>query len=74
MTNYYKQKVEVECVDNGKIVDADVLDFISGKYLSVAINTIKLNMQYDSLIDQYVGHMGGLEFLCYGLKQLGVSR
>lgn len=74
MTDYYKQKVEVECVDNGKVVDADVLDFISGRYLSVAISTVKLNMQYDSTIDQYVGHMGGLEFLSYGPKQFGGRR
>jgi hypothetical protein len=61
----------VECTDNGKTITADVDNFHQGVYLSVVMNTVKVNLQYESKFDQYVGSMGGLEFVSKGPKQLG---
>lgn len=56
------QRVKVECVDNGKVVDADIIKWAKDKFLIVALNTIKLNLQYNHKRKLYVGGAAGLEF------------
>lgn len=48
------------CTDNGKRVQAHVLNFKDKKFLEVAVNTLKLRMTYNN--GTYVGSMGGYEF------------
>jgi hypothetical protein len=62
----YDQTVQVECVDNGKIVQADVIRWSKDKFLIVALNTIKLNLQYNHKKKMYVGGAAGLEFQSIG--------
>jgi len=73
MSNYksYERTAVVECIDNSKKVDADVLAFVEGKYLTVALNTVRVNLQYNQKYNNYIGAMGGLEFQSSGPKTLG---
>jgi len=70
MRDIFAEECVVECTDNGKSVTADVAEFRQGVYLTVIMNTVKVNMQYQSKFDQYVGGMGGLEFISKGPKRL----
>lgn len=70
----YDRVAAVECIDNGKIVDADVIAFVEGKYLSVSLNTVKVNLQYNNRYNNYIGSMSGLEFQSTGPKVLGRYR
>ena len=74
MKEVYAQEVLVECTDNGKSITADVDNFQPGRYLSVIMNTVKVNLKYQDKFDHYVGSMGGLEFLSKGPKTVGTYR
>jgi len=70
MREVYAQTVAIECTDNNKVIEADVNRFHAGLFLEVVMNTVKVNLQYDSKFDQYVGSMGGLEFISKGPRKL----
>ena len=74
MREVYAQETLVECVDNGKSITVIVDNFQPGKYLSVIMNTVKVNLQYQDKHDRYVGSMGGLEFISKGPKTVGSYR
>lgn len=74
MNKSYDSIAVVECTDNNKSIDADVLTFVEGKYLTVAINTVKVNLQYNQKHSNYIGSLGGLEFCSVGPKILGYYR
>jgi len=76
MTMYksYERTAIVECIDNNKTVEADIIAFVEGKYLTVSMNTVRVNMQYNSNYNNYIGAMGGLEFQSPGPKTLGHYR
>ncbi len=58
---------QLQCVDNGKTMIADVLDFRQQKKLSVSImKSIKLEMRYNDRTHIYEGNMGGLTFTTVG--------
>jgi hypothetical protein len=44
------------------------------EYMSVYLNTVKINLQYDSKTELYIGKMAGLEFGSKGPKKLGHYR
>ena len=63
----YEDTCKVKCEDNGKVVDADVLEFKEGKTLSVSLNkSLKLVMPFNGRI--YEGRMGGMSFVSEGPK------
>jgi hypothetical protein len=74
MNKSYDRTAVVECIDNDKSIDADVLTFVEGKYLTVAINTVKVNLQYNQKHSNYIGSLGGLEFRSVGPRTLGYYR
>lgn len=74
MREVYAQETLVECTDNGKSITADVDRFQPGQFLSVIMNTVKVNLQYQGRFDQYVGSMGGMEFVSKGPKIIGTHR
>ena len=74
MREVYAQETLVECTDNGKSIMVDVDNFQPGRYLSVVMNTVKVNLQYQDKHDRYVGSMGGLEFISNGPKTIGSYR
>lgn len=74
MRSSYDRTTAVECIDNGKTVDADVITFVEGKYLTVSLNTVRVNLQYNSRYNNYIGSMSGMEFQSNGPKLLGRYR
>ena len=74
MREVYAKETLVECTDNGKSIMVDVDNFQPGRYLSVVMNTVKVNLQYQEKYDRYVGSMGGLEFISNGPKTIGSYR
>jgi len=70
MRELFAQECMVECTDNGNSINADVSRFVDGVFLEVVMNTVKVNLQHDSKFDQYVGSMGGLEFISKGPRKL----
>lgn len=56
---------EVTCEDNGRVVTAELLDFVENKKLSVSINrSIRLDLRYNGQL--YQGESRGLTFLSPG--------
>ena len=74
MNEVYTTECQIECIDNGKVMEGEVDVFKKGKYLSVYVNTVKVNLQYSVLQDKYIGSMGELEFISQGPKLLGRYR
>jgi hypothetical protein len=68
-TNHFDDVVIIECLDNGKKVEGEVMSFKEGNFLTVSIQrSFKLNMQYDSRKSLYIGTQAGLEFVTEGPK------
>ena len=67
----HSRTTTVQCVDNGKEVEADIMAFKEGSHISVVMNTVRITLQYNKARDHYVGSMGGLEFLTKGPKVTG---
>ncbi len=74
MYSSFDRTAVVECIDNGKTVEADVITFVEGKYLTVALNTVRVNLQCNERYKIYIGSMSGLEFQSAGPKLLGKYR
>lgn len=74
MNETHSKTCQVECLENGKKIEAEVDRFNKGEYLSVYINTVKVNLQYDTKVNLYIGKMAGLEFGSEGPKILGHYR
>jgi hypothetical protein len=74
MNDIYAKECIIECVDNGKTMEADIENFHKGKFLSVYVNTVRVNLQYDTRTNVYVGSMAELEFISEGPKLLGRHR
>ena len=74
MNEVYATECQIECIENGKIIEGKVDKFHKEKYLSVYISTVKVNLQYNKRNNSYIGAMGGLEFISKGPKKLGDYR
>lgn len=68
---WFESVVDVSCTDNGKTISADVIEFNEGKYMSVSLNTVRVSLQYNSKFNEYVGSMGGMEFIAKAPKRVG---
>lgn len=65
----YEETCQVKCVDNGQVVEADVLDFKPQNILSVSLDrSIKLVLKYNSKTDEYQGDLYGRTFITKGPK------
>jgi uncharacterized protein involved in propanediol utilization len=54
-------KIKVFCTDKDQYVDADILNHKPKQFLEVALNTVRIRMNYKN--NAYVGSMAGLEFV-----------
>lgn len=54
-------KIKVYCTDKEKFVDADILNVKEKQFVEVAMNTVKVRLNYNK--NDYVGSMAGLEFV-----------
>jgi len=70
----YSPTCQIECLENGKTLEAEVDRFTKAEYLSVWINTVKVNLHYDLKAKKYIGKMAGLEFGSDGPTKLGHYR
>lgn len=52
----------LHCTDKNVDVEGHILNYKSGLFLEVAVNTIKIKMTYRDRVKAYVGGMAGLEF------------
>lgn len=67
MTIHFDDKVTIECTNNDKKVEAEVMSFKEHDFLTVSIQrSIKLNMRYNDRKGVYIGNQGGLEFITDG--------
>jgi hypothetical protein len=65
----YDETCSVTCVDNGQVVDADILDFKPQLLLSISLQkSIKLVLKYASKSDEYQGELYGRTFVSKGPK------
>ena len=69
--NEYASECQVKCTDNGKVVEAEVDKFIEKESISVILEgVVRVKLNYTKF-NEYVGSMGGLEFVTKGPKFLG---
>jgi hypothetical protein len=54
-------KVKIYCTDKERFVDAHILNVREGQFVEVAMNTVKVRLNYNK--NDYVGSMAGLEFV-----------
>ncbi len=67
---YYEDRVEVNCTDTGVDVMADVIMFNPNSTLSVAVQGMKILLNYNAQHGVYIGSSAGLEFQSKGPKAL----
>ena len=65
----YDETAIVTCVDNNKVVTAEVLSFIPKKTLSVSLDrSVKLVLKYSEKNNEYQGDLYGRTFVSKGPK------
>jgi len=57
-------KVKLTCTSNGITMEADVMSFAEGKFLTVAIAEMKISMNYNGKV--YEGRAAGMDFTSNG--------
>ncbi len=74
MSKHYEDACKISCTDNGKVIDAEILDFQSEKFLSVSVQrAMRINLQYNPKHGIYVGNSNGYEFTSSGPKVISVN-
>lgn len=56
-------KVKIHCTDNGKDVEAHILNYKPRTFLEVAFQTVKLRMVYKENTRVFFGNLMGREFV-----------
>ena len=64
----FSDKCKVTAVGSGKTMDADVIAFHDKRNLTVAVNTVKLLMNWNGRV--YEGRMAGMDFESTGPKAI----
>ena len=66
-TTHFDDKVTIECLKNGQKVEASVLSFRENEFMTAVVQkTAKINMQWNSSKNLYIGRQVGLEFVTEG--------
>ena len=66
-TTHFDDKCMIECTNNDRKVEAEVMAFKEHDFLSVSIQrSIKINMRYNERKGVYIGNQSGLEFITEG--------
>jgi len=61
----YEDTCKVTCVDNGTTVEAEIMSFKKGEFLTVSIQrSVKLTLVFNKYV--YEGNMGKLTFVSNG--------
>lgn len=56
-------KVKIRCTDNGKDVEAHILNYKPKAFLEVAFQTVKIKMVYKENTRVFFGNLMGREFV-----------
>jgi hypothetical protein len=56
-------KIKIHCTDNGKDIEAHVLNYKPKALLEVAFQTVKLKLVYKENTQVFFGSLGGREFV-----------
>lgn len=56
-------KIKINCTDNGKDIEAHILNYKPKMFLEVAFQTLKLKMVYKENTKVFVGNLMGKEFV-----------
>ena len=56
-------KIKIHCTDNGRDLDAYILNYKPKIFLEVSLQTIKLRLVYKENTRAFVGNIGGKEFV-----------
>ena len=59
-------KCKLTCTSNGITMDADVMSFKEGQFLTVVITEMKINMKFNGKL--YEGRAAGMDFTTPGPK------
>lgn len=66
-TTHFDDKVTIKCLKNGNMIEAEVLSFRENEFLTAVVQkTAKINMQWNSDKNLYIGRQVGLEFVTEG--------
>jgi hypothetical protein len=66
----YADKLVLTCIENGKTMDAEILDFTPAYMLTCSVNRqVKVYLRYNNTSKNYVGKVGSLEFTTTGPKE-----
>lgn len=60
------EQCKITCANNGKTLDAYVMSFTEGKFLTVVIAEMKINMKFNGKV--YEGKSAGMDFTSNGPK------
>lgn len=61
--NMIDAKIILHCTDNGKDVDAHILNYKPKGFLEAAVQTVKIKLVYKENTQVFVGSMMGREFV-----------
>lgn len=56
-------KIKINCTDNGKDIEAHILNYKPKMFLEVAFQTLKLKMIYKENTKVFIGNLMGKEFV-----------
>jgi hypothetical protein len=63
----YKDVAELTCLENGKTITAEILDFKPAYMLSVSVDRqVRVTLRYNTEKKLYIGTVGSLEFSSKG--------
>lgn len=68
----HSDKCTVKATASGKVMEADVIAFHDKRNLTVAVNTVKLLMNWNGRC--YEGRMAGMDFESAGPKQISTYK
>lgn len=66
----YADKLTLVCIENGKTLEAEILDFTPAYMITCSINRqVRVQLRYNGVTKNYVGKVGSLEFTTTGPKE-----
>lgn len=67
----YNAKLKLECIENGKILEAELLEFKHAYSITCSVNRqIKVYLRYNAGSKTYLGRVGSLEFETKGPNEV----
>jgi len=66
----YNDTAELTCIENGKTLIGEVMDYTPAYMLVVSVDrSVKVTLRYNTGVKKYIGKVGSLEFESTGPKE-----